>query len=151
MTRKQLVSNADRIRSHVAESYVAPARRRGDETVTVVARDVLHDLKLRGDRAAAVCDALGRPKFRKMFNLELVRVDGPPSKQSTTTKFTFRIPQHSTTRDRAPRNAVRDLFGIGKDTFAALGGGEQWLRREREAFTESSADAASDERPRSAD
>ena len=149
--RGERTTQADRIRSHVAESYVAPARRRGDETVTVVARDVLHDLKLRGDRAPAVCSALGRPKFHKEYDLELVRVDGPPSKQSTTTTFTFRIPHRSAASDLAPRNAVRDLLGVGKAMFAALGGGEQWLRREREAFTESRPDAASDERRRSAD
>ena len=150
MTRRS-TTTADRIRSHVAESYVAAARRRGEEMVTVVARDVLHDLKLRGDRAAAVCDALGRPKFRKEHDLELVRVDGPPSKQSTTTTFTFRIPPRSAASDRAPRNAVRDLLGAGKATFAALGGGEHWLRRERAAFDESTEHAASDEQPRSAD
>ena len=37
-------------------------------------------------------------------------------------------------------DAIRDLRGVGRVTFAALGGGEQWLRREREAFHE--ADAA---------
>ena len=149
--RKQLVTNADRIRSHVAESYVAPARRRGDETVTVVARDVLHDLKLRGDRAAAVCSALGRPKFCKEQGLELVHVDGPRSKQSTTTTFTFRIPQRPAVGDRARRHAVRDLRGVGKAMFAALGGGEQWLRREREAFTEPNLDVAPNDRRGRAD
>ena len=41
---------------------------------------------------------------------------------------------------RRPLYAIRNLRGVGRETFAALGGGEQWLRREREAFHE--ADAA---------
>ena len=150
MTRRS-TTTADRIRSHVAESYVAAARRRGEKTVTVVARDVLRDLELRGDRAAAVCDALSRPKFRKQYDLELVRVDGPPSKQSTTTTFTFGIPQRPEAGDGARRHAVRDLRGVGKALFAALGGGEQWLRREREAFTESSLDVVPNDRRGGAD
>ena len=143
---RSMSNHADRIRSHVADTYVAPARRRGDETVTVVARNVLHDLKLRGDRAAAVCDALHRPKFCKNYDLELVRVDGPPSKQSTTTTFTFRIRRPSATGNQPARGGVWDLRGVGKATFAALGGGEQWLLREREAFHESSPGTAVRER-----
>ncbi len=142
---------ADHIRSHVVERYVAPARRRGDETVTVVAGVVLRELDLRGDRAAHVCSALRATKFRKENDLELIRLDGPKSKQSTTTTFTFRIPRRSATDERAKRNAVWDLLGAGKATFAALGGGERWLQREREAFHESGHDAAADDRTGSSD
>ena len=74
--------------------------------------------------------------------MELIREDGPPSKQSTTTSFTYRILRRSTKPDdRRPRNAVRDLLGAGKETFAALGGGENWLRREREEFYGVTGDA----------
>lgn len=137
---------ADLIRSHVADTYVVPARGRDDETVTVVARDVLHDLKLGGDRAAAVCSALRAAKFRKEHNLDLVREAGPPSKQSTTTAFTFRILRPSAAGNQPARSALWDLRGAGKATFAALGGGEQWLLREREAFHESSPGTAVRER-----
>ncbi|MCY4075917.1 MAG: hypothetical protein OXH04_10870 [Acidobacteria bacterium] len=137
---------ADDIRSHAAETYVAPARRRGDETVAIVARDVLRDLNLPGDRAAAVCSALRAAKFRKEHSLDLLRVDGPPSKRSTTTTFTFRIPPVSVPGDRPARNAIWKLRGAGKATFAALGGGERWLRRERESFDEADRSAGARDR-----
>ena len=133
---------ADRIRAHVVERYVAPARRRGDETITVVARDVLRELGLPGDSAPSVCSALRTGKFRKENELELVRQDGPPSKNSTTTSFTYRLLEAAPLRHQRPaRNAIWGLLGAGKETFAAVGGGECWLRRERGAFYGSTANA----------
>ncbi len=45
------------------------------------------------------------------------------------------VDQGSETGRRQPvRNAIRDLRGIGRDMFTAVGGGERWLRMEREAF-----------------
>lgn len=46
---------------------------------------------------------------------------------------------HQTDSLRPARNGIRNLRGIGKETFGALGGGENWLRRECESF-----DAAAD-------
>ena len=132
---------ADRIRSHVVKHYVEPARSRGEEAVTIIAGAVLRDLQLRGDYAPSVCSALRARKFSAEYDLELLRVDGPRSKQSTTTAFTYRLPQRSETGHPEPaRNAIRDLRGIGRDMFAPVGGGEQWLRKEREAFDAALAD-----------
>ena len=131
---------ADTIRSHVVERYIEPARRRGREAVTVVAGDVLRGLGYGGSRAPAVCSALQVRKFLEQHGLA-VDVQGPPSKQSTTTTFTFRLSgRGEPDAGRRPLDAIRDLRGVGRETFAALGGGEQWLRRERAAFHE--ADAA---------
>ena len=83
---------ADRIRSHVVERYVDPARGRGEETVTVVAGAVLRQLDLRGDYAPSVCSALRARKFCAENDLALINEDGPAkSKQSTTTRFTFQL------------------------------------------------------------
>ena len=132
---------ADSIRSHVLDHYIDPARRRGEETITIVAKTVLRDLQLRGDRAPSVCRALDAKKFCKEHNLELIRVDGPEAKSSTTTAFTYRLPRRSGTGHFKPaRNAIRDLRGIGRDMFATVGGGERWLRGEREAFDAALAD-----------
>ena len=133
---------ADRIRSHVAERYIVPARDRGEEKVTVVAGAVLRDLELRGDYAPSVCSALRGRKFCAEHDLELIRVDGPDSKSSTRTAFTYRLPRSETNRHGPVRNAIRNMRGIGRDTFAALGGGENWLRKEREAFDTTLADRA---------
>ena len=145
------MNHADRIRSQVAKNHVVPARRRGDETVTVVAGVVLRELELRSDRAASVCSALRAVKFRKKNDLELMRVDGPPSKQSTTTTFTFRILKSTASGERPARHALRDLLGAGKATFTALGGGEQWLQREREVFGERGRGAGAVDRQGSPD
>lgn len=134
------MKTADRIRAHVMERYVDPARGRGEETITVIAGAVLRELGLRGDYAPSVCSALRARKFCKENDLVLIKEDGPRSKQSTTTAFTYRLLRNSTP-DGTRRNAVWDLLGVGEETFAALGGGEHWLRREREAFFESAAEA----------
>lgn len=135
------MTKAESIRAHVHAQYIEPARRRGDETITVVAGTVLRDLQLRGDYAPSVCSALRARKFSAENDLELIRVDGPRSKASTTTAFTYRLPRRSETgRSQPARNAIRDLRGIGRDMFAAVGGGERWLGKEREAFDAALAD-----------
>lgn len=83
---------ADRIRAHVVERYVDPARGRGEERVTVVAGAVLRQLDLRSDYAPSVCSALRAKKFRAEHDLALISEEGPAkSKQSTTTAFTFQL------------------------------------------------------------
>lgn len=134
------MKTADRIRSHVMERYVDPAHSRGEETITVVAGAVLRELGLRGDYAPSVCSALRARKFCTENHLVLLKEDGPKSKQSTTTAFTYRLPRSSTPGGTGS-SAIWDLLGAGEETFAALGGGEHWLRREREAFFESAAEA----------
>lgn len=133
------MKNADRIRSHVVERYIDPARSRGEETITVVAGAVLREMELRGDYAPSVCSALRARKFCTENDLVLIREVGPKSKQSTATAFTYRLPT-SSTAGRAGRSAIWDLLGVGEATFAALGGGERWLTRERAAFVRSAAD-----------
>lgn len=128
------MTKADRIRSHVGQQYVEPARRRGDMTITVVAGAVLRDLQLGGDYAASVCSALRARKFLKDNNLELVKAVGPKSMMSTTTAFTYRLLRTESGQRGSTRSAVWDLLGAGRETFAALGGGERWLREERESF-----------------
>ena len=125
---------ADTIRAHVVDRYIEPARRRGAAAVTVAARDVLRDLDYRGDRAPAVCSALRARKFLAEHGLA-VEVKGPPAKQSTTTTFTYRLADRvEPDGSLQVPNAIRRLRGLGRATFAALGGGERWLLREREAF-----------------
>ena len=51
------------------------------------------------------------------------------------------VAQRSEGGRRQPvRNAISDLRGIGRDMFTAVGGGETWLRKEREAFEAALAD-----------
>ncbi len=131
---------ADAIRSHVVDRYIEPARRRGEPAVTVAAGDVLRDMRFRTKRAPAVCDALRARKFLREQALE-VEVEGPPSKRSTTTTFIYRLLGGPDTAGRPARNGIRGLRGVGRETFAALGGGERWLRQERDSFHEADDEA----------
>ena len=125
---------ADSIRSHVREHYIEPSRRRGEPTVTVLAGKVHRDMKF-VDRIPNVCSALRAGKFLKENALELVRAVGPKSMMSTTTAFTYRLlGRPDSGQGGSTRSAVWDLRGAGRETFAALGGGERWLREERESF-----------------
>ena len=121
-------------------SSIATSSRRAAAAVTVAARDVLRDLDYRGDRTPAVCSALRARKFLTEHGLA-VEVKGPPAKQSTTTTFTYRLAGRvEPGGSRQAPNAIRRLRGLGRATFAALGGGERWLLREREAFPGAAAD-----------
>ncbi len=79
-------SGADRIRRHVSDRYIDPARRDGRNTVIVRAGDVARDLHL-GNRVPAVCSALGSKLLLEQAGLRLVERRGP--RQSTTTEFRY--------------------------------------------------------------
>jgi len=117
-----------------ASVYIQQARRSGWAEITLTAGQIVKDLGLQ-DRVPAVCSALSSKRFLKDNDLELERREGPPSGISTTTRFTYRL------RGYAPRQAevspaFMALRGAGKATYAALGGGEQHLLEERQAFLE---------------
>jgi len=79
---------ADRIRRHVAEHVVKPARDKGEKTVDVVVRAVHRELAL-NQRYPAVIAALEARPFSELCNVELVDSKGP--KQSSTKILTFRL------------------------------------------------------------
>lgn len=124
-------SSATEIRNFVKASLLDPARKRGEATVTVVCRTVLAELGYDASRAPAVCSALKKKEFLVENRLALESVEGPPKMQSVSVKFTFRLldaPANSGTA------AFKRLRGVAKDTFASLGGGEVFLRKERDQF-----------------
>ena len=54
---------------------------------------------------------------------------------STATAFICRLLRRAeSVRRRSTRGPVWDLRGAGRETFAAFGGGERWLRQERASF-----------------
>jgi len=128
---------ADQIRRHAREKIVQPARRRGDLVLKVVAGDVHRDLKLHG-RVPAVCSALASGKFLEENSLILEGRQGPPSGQSTTVVFTYRLDKKRRDTEREGRSSNEPSFeemrGIAKEIFKSLGGGENFLRRERASF-----------------
>jgi 5-methylcytosine-specific restriction protein B len=82
------LSLSDDIRDFVIAKFLEPARRRGDETVSVRAGDVHREMKF-VDRIPAVCAVLrGRPLADKA-GVRYLKSDGPEN--STTTVFSFDV------------------------------------------------------------
>lgn len=94
--------------------------------------DVLHELRIGGHRAPAVCSALKTRRFLRENHLRLVQATGPKSGQSTTVTYTYEFlaPEPSLEHDDPWKN----LRGSLKDIFAESGGGEAYLRSERNSF-----------------
>lgn len=126
---------SDIVREYAIETYVAPARRRGESTFSVNVGAVHKALHL-GNRVPLVCTALESQKFQKKNHLRLISKNGPPSGQSTTVTYTYEfIDSGNQESDR--QDAWDRLRGALKDVFAAYGGGEAYLRAERASFRDS--------------
>ena len=129
------MSKADKIRLHSRKRYVLSARNRGDKRFSIQVGDVVRDLGLR-DRVPAVCSALKTSKFLKENNLRVVETIAPKSGQSTTVVYTYEFKD----MEEPPRNGGQKqdpwtrLRGSLKDIFHELGGGEAYLRAQRDNF-----------------
>jgi hypothetical protein len=126
------MSLSEQVLQHVETAYILPARRRGETTIRITAGDVHRDLRWT-NRVPSVCTTLGSKKFQKAIGAELVAKEGPPSGFGTRATFTYRLPAESSSAG-GKRGALLDLYGIAKDIFRDLGGGENFIRRERENF-----------------
>lgn len=128
----------ERVRAYAREHYIEPARKRGENTVKIVSGDIYRALRV-PNVVPSVCAALKSRKFLAESRLTLENIQGPPSGQSTTVVFQYKLlglPAGSTARTRA--DAFLRLRGLGKKTFSALGGGEAFLRKERKEFLDAS-------------
>ncbi len=123
---------SDAVRRHAYDKYISAARRRKEKTVAINAGEVHRALAL-NNRVPLVCAALGSRKFLVEHGLRLLSKTGPPSGQSTTVTFTYEIVEDN--KKPAGLEAFLALRGIGKEIFASLGGGENFLRRERAEFS----------------
>jgi hypothetical protein len=123
---------ADSIRSYGRERYVTPARNQQLRRFSIRTGDVVRQLKLvRG--VPNVCSALKGRAFLEQNGLRLIEVTGPASGQSTTVVYTY---EFADSPDSPPTDAEpwTELRGALKNVFAELGGGEAYLRGERENF-----------------
>jgi hypothetical protein len=124
--------DADRIRMHGRERYVLPAREQKQDRFSIRAGDVVRELGISG-RAPAVCSALKSREFLKENNLQLVEKSGPKSGQSTTVIYTYEFVDRNETSAKGPDPWIQ-LRGALKSVFRELGGGEAYLRNERDNF-----------------
>ena len=126
------MKHADRIRNFGTEKYVLPARRQKEKRFSIRVGDVVRELKLNG-LAPAVCSALKTNAFLESNDLKLVDVTGPQSGQSTTVVYTYEFTR-SKQSSRPEADSWSRLRGALKDLFAEDGGGEAYLRAERNNF-----------------
>jgi hypothetical protein len=80
---------ADQIRAFAVQRYIQPARRAKSPvpaTVTIVAADVVRELKLQ-QRCPAVCGAFDAVKFQDEQNIRLLRRGGPKHGYTATWQF----------------------------------------------------------------
>ena len=80
--------HADAIRKFAYESYIEPARARGEKQITIRAGDVHQEMGLIS-RSSAVCSALGTNKFQDMYGVKLISREGPTS--GFNVYFTFTL------------------------------------------------------------
>jgi hypothetical protein len=122
----------------VISTYVQPARQKGEKTIQVRVGNIQKELGWT-NRTPSVFSTLLSRDFQQEAGVELIeKVGGPPSGgPSTTWQFVFRVLGEA--EEAAPAaKAVPDgaglmaLYGLCAGTFEALGGGEEFLRRERE-------------------
>ncbi len=133
MSRVLSRSDSDLVREHVRDAYLRPARRRGEKRVSIHVGTVHKTLAL-NNRVPLVCAALRSKKFLEENALSLISKTGPPSGQSTTVTFTYEI-LDGKEQAAVRMDALLKLRGIGKDLFRALGGGEAFIREERNNFS----------------
>ena len=80
--------DVDRIRQHVLEHYIGPARNNGDKQVEVLVRDVNATLGL-NKAWTNICQALAGPRFQKLAQVPPPTRVGP--EQSSATIFHFSL------------------------------------------------------------
>lgn len=127
-----MTKTADSIRAYGREKYVVPARNRHQHQFTIRMGDIVRDLRLL-NRVPAVCSALKSHAFLEENRLRLVESTGPNSGQSTTVTYTYEFLDPLHPSEPTP-DAWTELRGALKRVFSELGGGEAYLRGERENF-----------------
>lgn len=136
------MTDAERIRQYARQTYIQPAIQRGERKVQIRAGDVHKAMQLHRQHPN-VCQALESKIFLKDNSLVLEAKDGPQSGQSSSVVFTYQLPesaspQQTTEPPGSGSNLLKllELKGIGKELFAPLGGGENFIRSERKAFAD---------------
>ena len=126
---------SEEVQRYFQAHYVVPARERGQSRIEVKAGDVHSGLGW-SRRVPLVCAALSSQKIQRRLGLRLTAKDGPPSGQSPTVVFHFEILNEPNSEGRTINGAsthnLLDLEGIGAEVYRQLGGGEEYLRRERD-------------------
>lgn len=110
-----LITGAEQIRACALTNYVAPARDRGDASVTIGAGDLQKFIGL-SKSEANICQTLRGPKFLKFASVSAPDVVGP--EHSTTTTFTFHLDERAIAMPQSVPSATNLILygppGTGK-------------------------------------
>src|SRR5882724_6603823 len=123
---------ADSIRAYARDKYVMPARNLKQWQFSIRTGEVVQALKLHA-RVPAVCSALRGKAFQDQNHLKLIDHTGPKSGLSTTVVYTYQFDDAPDSSQACP-DPWNELRGTLKRVFAESGGGESYLRGERENF-----------------
>jgi hypothetical protein len=134
------MSLSEIVLNHIRDKYVEPARRRSAAEIAIKAGEIHRDLRWTS-RVPAVCAALNSRKLQRAAGLELIEKSGPPSGQSTTVVFRFRVlpapgeqsPARTCSETR-PSGGLLALFGICREMYREVGGADAFIRAQREDF-----------------
>jgi len=123
----------EEVQRHVLTNYLGPAKARGEEVIRIKAGDIHRDLHW-VNRVPSVCTTLSSKKFQRETGLELISKEGPPSGYSTTVVYTYKLssPERDSNQSRQRKSRLEALYGTQADVYRQLGGGEKFIRRERE-------------------
>lgn len=131
------MSLSDATKRHVITKYVNPARSRGEKRLEVRVGNVVKELGWT-NRTPSVFSTLSSRSFQQEAGLELIEKHGGPSSggPSTTVQFVYRVLGGKNMPERNARAGkdLMDLYGVGADVFRQLGGGQEYLERERESL-----------------
>lgn len=132
MDRNKPSPLSDSVRRYAQETFIRPARRRGEKSVSINVGQV-HNAVALHNRVPLVCQALRSEKFLSANGLRLTAETGPPSGQSTTVTYTYQFIEIDSAAETA-QDPWLALRGTLKHIFSQLGGGEAYLRSERDSF-----------------
>jgi hypothetical protein len=128
----------DMTKKHVIVRHVEPARRRGEELLRIRVGNIQKELGWTNRAPSVFSTLLSRP-FQREAGLELIEKRGGAASggPSTTVEFVYRILQSAqpfaSSHPSSPSGSgLMDLYGIGAEVFKQLGGGEEYLKRERD-------------------
>ncbi|MGA7157518.1 MAG: hypothetical protein WBY53_11755 [Acidobacteriaceae bacterium] len=139
-----IYGTTDKVRQRAAIEYIEPARRSGATRVHIHSgnfnKHLVQNRVLPPNRLPLVCNALKSRKFLEDNNLQLEKVDGPPSGVSSTVVYTFSLnPLRGSDKPSntpQPPDTFLQLRGILKSTYKKLGGGEKFQKSQRETWEE---------------
>jgi hypothetical protein len=122
---------------YAIKAYVTPARERGESTVHIRVGQIQKELGWT-NRTPSVFSTLKSQPFQLEAGVELVeKRGGPPSGgPSTTVEFVYRVLDAPSVPVEPKKpipsgQGLEELYGIFRDVYASFGGGEAYLKAER--------------------